>query len=433
MIWASKLKVAIISDLHLGSKWESERQQDPFDQARDAFDSALGLGAELILVPGDIFDDRIPRQEVWAHAMRILSLTQGKEGSGLKFIDTIGKDEKEIPKALFRGVPIIAVHGNHERRSVDLVDPIEMLEAAGLVIRLNRGVVLLDTPAGKVAIHGIGYVPEEHIGDVVEIWNPRPIEDAFNVLMIHQSLGQFVHSEKEEPALTPETLPEGFDLYICGHVHYHSETEARGSPLLFPGSTFRTQLLPIEAEVPKGFFMLDLGDSELSYEFEKLGSVRDFYYEEKTFNRATVAQIESWIENKIEEKLKDQRKNTEKLPIVRFRLQGSLAKGSARSHLNVEELKKKFAEKILLEISKHELTSPELEEKTKFLKDLSEKQVPIEEIAMEILMSNLKEMNYDGVFDVRALYELLSENKGDRAFNMVSDVIDKLTESELGE
>lgn len=427
------MNIAIISDLHLGSKWGSRRQQDPFDQAKEAFDRALELGADLILVPGDIFEDRIPRQEIWAQAMRILSMTQSKGKNGLKVVNTVGKGEEEIPEAVFRGVPIIAVHGNHERRSADLVDPIEMLEAAGLVIKLDRSAILLDTSGGRLAIHGLGHVPEEHAGDVMEIWNPRPIEGAVNVLMIHQSLGQFVHSEEERPALTPGTLPEGFDLYISGHVHYHSETQSRGKPLLFPGSTFRTQLLPIEAEVPKGFFMLDLDDGGLNHEFVKLNLVRDFFYEEKVFKRATVPQIEAWIENKIEDNSNKQRRNPGKLPIVRFRLRGSLTKESARSDLNVEELEEKFANKVFLKVSKHELTSPKLEEKTKFLRDLSEKQVPVEDMAMEILRSNLEEMNYDETFDSRALYELLSEDKVDKAFNMVSNVIDELTKSELEE
>ena len=38
-----KLKIAVISDLHLGSKWGTEREEDPFDQAREAFERAVAL------------------------------------------------------------------------------------------------------------------------------------------------------------------------------------------------------------------------------------------------------------------------------------------------------------------------------------------------------------------------------------------------------
>lgn len=427
-----QLKIAVISDFHLGAKWRSRRRDDSFHQAGEAFERALERGAELILVPGDIFDERIPRQEVWARAMRILSSAQSMESSGLRVLEVLGKDESEVPKSIFRGVPIVAICGNHERRSGDFVDSIEALEAAGLVIKLNQATILLDTPAGKVAIHGAGYVPEDYVGDVMEIWNPKPIPGAFNVLMIHQSLGKFVYSDEEQPALTPETLPDGFHLYVSGHVHYHSETSTHGSPLLFPGSVLRTQLLPIEAEVSKGFFMMDLDGGKLDYEFVELSSVRDFFYEERLFHEATIPQIEAWIGRKIEENLKRPRKN-QKLPLMRFRPRGSLAKGVARNDLNVAEMKEKFADKILLYVSKRELKSCKVEEKTRFLRDLSKKHVPIEDMMMKVLTSNLRELDYDGLFEVRTLYELLSQKEVDRAFRKVLGVVDDLVKSELEE
>lgn len=275
------MKIAIISDFHLGSKAGSPREGDSFGQAREAFERALDLGAQLILVSGDIFDSRIPNQEVWSEAMRIISLASEKENQEITLSETIGKEESEITALPLRGTPVIATHGNHERRGKGFVDSIDALESAGLLIKLHHNTIVLNTPEGKVAVHGMGYVPERHAKDVLDKWNPKPVEDAVNILMVHQSLGRFTYSSGEDSTLQPADLVKGFDFYISGHVHYKAESEIYDRPLIFPGSTIRTQLLPIEAETPKGFYMIDLENGQLDYEFVELESARDFFYEKR--------------------------------------------------------------------------------------------------------------------------------------------------------
>ncbi|MEA1904993.1 MAG: hypothetical protein U9M97_03835, partial [Candidatus Hadarchaeota archaeon] len=392
---------------------------------------ALELGAQLILVPGDIFELRIPRQEMWAKAMRILSLPLARGGGRLKLADTIDKNPDDISPVALQGVPIVALHGNHERRSTGLVNPVQALEAAGLLMHLHHNTLVFETPAGKVAIHGMSNVPERHARDVLNTWNPRPVEDALNILMLHQSLGQYVFSDEEHPTIDIADLPPGFNLYICGHMHYHEEDEVHGRPLLFPGSTVRTQLLPIEAERAKGFYMLELGE-EISHEFVELRSVRDFFYEEKTFDGAGIAQLNAWIRSRVQELLGRSRRNRDNAPLIRFRLKGSLAKDTSRSEFDTEALEEEFTEKAIVKISKGELTAPGLEEKIRFLRELREQRLSIEDMAMELLDSNLREVGYDQIFDARALCGLLVEEKIEDAFDRVLRTVDKLSESELG-
>ncbi|KXB09261.1 hypothetical protein AKJ35_00020 [candidate division MSBL1 archaeon SCGC-AAA833F18] len=424
------MKIAVLSDFHLGAKQRSPREQDPLIQAREAFEKAVQENVQLILISGDIFNQRTPSQELWAKAMRILNLPSSKDESRVELLEVLGKDEEEISPLALRGIPVIAVHGNHERRGVGLVDPVEALEAAGLVIRLNQNTILLKTPEGKVAIHGMGFVPEEEARNVMELWNPKPIKGAYNVLMIHQSLGQYTYSEDEKPVLVPSDLPEGFDLYISGHVHYQADTKIYGKPLLFPGSTFRTQLLPIEAEVPKGFFIINTG-GDPTYRFIELDSVCDFFYEEKEFDGVTIRQIEDWITRKMREILEKPRKNKDKRPLVRFRLRGELAKGNTKDELIAADLVDKFVNDSILHISKRELASPDLEEQTQLLQDLRERKIPLEEMTMNILKSKLEEVKYDRLFEIDSLYELLSEGMEDEALRRISETIDQLTETEL--
>ena len=425
-----KLKIAVISDPHLGAKWGTAREQDPFDQFREAIEQALKLGAQMILIPGDIFDTRIPRQEVWARAMRILALPHAQEQSNVELEKTIDKNTQDISPVSLRGVPIVALHGNHERRIRGLVNPVEALEAAGLLIYLHHNVALFKTPVGKIAIHGMGNVPERNAKDAMNIWNPKPMRDAINILMLHQAVGQYVYSGEEYPTLDLADLPRGFDIYIDGHMHYHAEARAHGRPLLFPGSTIRTQLLEIEAQVRKGFYMLDIGE-DVSYKFVELKSVRDFHYAELKFDDATISQLEAAVRKKIQKFLDESRKNKEKLPLVRLRLLGMLAKGSSRSDFDENAIADEFSDRALVSIGKDELISTGLEEKIKFLRELRERRLPVEDMAMQLLEENLRESKQTQTFDVRELYQLLMDDHVAEAHDRVMSIVNELVDAEL--
>ncbi len=426
------MKIAIISDFHLGAKEGTLREKDPFDQAREAFEKALSMGAQLILIPGDIFDSRIPKQEVWSEAMKILSLASEGKNEDISIDRTIKRDKENITVLPLRGVPVIAIHGNHERRGKGFVDSIEALESAGLLIRLHHSGIVLNSPEGKVAIQGMGYAPEEYAIDLLNKWKPDPVENAFNIFLLHQGLGQFTYSSADESRLKPADLLEGSDLYVSGHVHYKIEDEVFGRPLIFPGSTFRTQLLPIEAENPKGFYMVELDEDEVDYYFVRLNSVRDFFYEEKEFNQATHGEVEDWIRNKVRDFLERELHNPDKIPLARLRLLGTLAKGSSRSEIGFSEIKEEFEDKIILAITGEDLSSSELDEKAQFLKDIREEKVSMEERGLRVLKSNLENLDYDERFDVDELYNLLSNDRVDDAIAKISEKIDCLTESELG-
>ena len=425
------MKIAVIADTHLGTKWGTEREMDSIDQAREAIEQALKLGAELILMLGDLFEARTPRQEVWARAMRILSLPLAREQGWVKLNRTIDKNHEDISPVSLRGVPVVALHGNHERRTRGLINPIQALEAAGLLIHLHHSTIVFDTKRGRLAIHGMSYVPERQAKNALTTWNPKPIDGVFNILMLHQSVGQYVYSSEEFPTIDLADMPHGFDLYLCGHVHYRTETAVHGKPLLFPGSTERTQLLQVEAETPKGFYMLDL-DEGLSHEFIELKCTRDFFYEEMTFSNVKIPELTERVRAKVQELLGKPRRNLEKLPLIRLRLLGTLAKEASRSEFDERAIAQEFADRALTAISKGDLTAPGLEEKVQLLRDLRGQRLPIDEMAMSLLEANLRDVNYSQMFDVRALYDLLVEDMQEEALQKVFEVVENLTKVELG-
>lgn len=424
------MRIAVISDMHLGAKWGTPREGDSFDQAREAVERAAEMGAQAFIFPGDIFDARIPRQEVWASAMRVLSIPAsiGNRGAGIS--EGIGKDTSEISPLMLRGIPVVAIHGNHERRTRGLTNPVEALEAAGLLVHLDREGVVLEDGETRVAIQGMSNVPEQHAKNSLMAWNPKPVDGARNILVLHQSVGQFLYSGEERPTLDTSDLPPGFDLYLCGHVHYRCETTAHGRPLLFPGSTERTQLLRIEAEMRKGFYMLDVGEG-IKYTFHELVSPRDFYYEELRFDGAEAAEVERALRRRLEELTRGRRKN-QKLPLIRIRLLGTLSGSSSRADIDERGICDEFSDRAIVAISKGDLVSPGAEEKIRLLREFKEKRMTLDETAMAILQENLRELGYSGPFDVPSLYELLAEEREDDALKLVYEVVERLVKAEMG-
>ncbi|MEM3657949.1 MAG: DNA repair exonuclease [Candidatus Hadarchaeum sp.] len=426
------LKLAVISDPHLGTKWGSPREQDSFDQFREAIERAMGYGAQLILILGDIFDTRIPRQEIWAQALRILSLPLAHGRNSVRLVRTIDKDTKEISPVALRGIPVVALHGNHERRTKGLTNPVEALEAAGLVIHLHHNSLVFEGGGRLIAIHGMSNVPEQYASKVLKMWNPKPVEGAFNVLALHQSIGQYVYSGEETPTLDVSDLPPGFDLYLCGHIHYRNEASAHGRPLIFPGSTERTQLIKVEAEVPKGFYMLEIGEG-LRLEFIELKKQRDFYYEEMRFDGATIFEIDNAVRVKLNEILQRPRKNPNKLPMIRLRLMGTLAKEASRSEFDDRLISEDFADRAIVVIGKADLQAPEIGEKVQMLRELREQRLSMDETAMRLLEDSLRDAAQVSMFDVRSLYNLLVADRVDEALQNVYRVVESLVKADVKE
>ena len=67
------VKIAIISDLHLGFSPDSEREKDCYEQAADAFNKALAEEPDMIILIGDIFHKKIPAQETLGNAITFFS------------------------------------------------------------------------------------------------------------------------------------------------------------------------------------------------------------------------------------------------------------------------------------------------------------------------------------------------------------------------
>ena len=87
------MKLAVISDLHLGFQFGTKRGEDAFRNATEAFSKAISEKPNLILLAGDIFHDKIPKPEVTIRAIELFQ--QFKKLPTIKVINLKSNDKDE--------------------------------------------------------------------------------------------------------------------------------------------------------------------------------------------------------------------------------------------------------------------------------------------------------------------------------------------------
>ncbi len=321
------MDISIISDTHFGYKWGDERGEDSFVNAAEAFEKAKD--SDIIILPGDIFDKKIPKQEVLDRAAEVFSIAME------------GERTVEADKELGihgNGVPVVAIHGTHERRPREYTNPIELMDKTGHLHHIDNERVVFKKDGEKVAVHGMSGVPERYAPKVLEKFGPQPVEGAFNILVVHQSIEGFVYTSEDHDCLKLEDFPNGFDLIVNGHIHWYNLDRFPGDkPLILPGSTVTTQMRKVEAEKSKGFVRLNTEKEEL--EFIELDSPRNVEYIELEVNG------ETWTEVKKEAVRKLGDIDGEK-PLVNLKI-----KGETEGRVNPRELKDRFRDTMFLNVN----------------------------------------------------------------------------------
>lgn len=392
------MKLAIVSDLHLGYN------DDALPQAKEALFKAARL-ADAVVLPGDLFDSRVPRQETVHEAVQLFSsvLEQTQNKAGQKLVDGVGGNELE-----WKGIPLLAIPGTHERRSKGLVNVVQILDAAGLLINFHAKKIVLEKGGERVCLQGLAGVPEDYLRRTLDAASFAPVQGAFNIFVFHQSLSELLPYEREDFASLSE-LPAGFDLYIDGHVHWRSEVKKEGRRLIVPGSTVITQMRKREEEA-KGFFVFDT--ETLQAEFHHINS-RPFFLVEAEFKDAQAEEVTALIKKRLLEVVA---RKPVMPPLVRVVAKGTLAKGVTSSSIDLEPLREDFPEmQLFLE---KEFESMELREKIELLRRLREEKKGVKEIGMQLLKDKLKAAGVE-LSDPEKFFELLSEGDLEEAAGML--------------
>lgn len=378
------MKLAIISDFHLGHGSGSERAGDTFEALSEALDRSAGC--DIILVPGDLFDSRTPPTDVLARGMELL-IKPLSSGNGTKLVRGIGKDLGELTPLHRQGIPVVAIHGTHERRVKGLLNPVQALEKAGFLIYLHCNGVVLEKSGERICIQGMSGVPDQFSEAVLKRWNPKPAKGCFNVIMVHQSVSPLMYAEHLLPL---ERLPGGFDLYILGHIHESKKLSHSGSPLLIPGSLITTQITK-DAVSPRGFWIFDTKSGDAA--FIPLESQRRVYYLE---HEGTQEELEAELEKLLEHPHK-------RKPLIRI-------KGSVN---DPDGLGSRFGERAILSVRQ-----PVERERPRAV-GIMEHALSVQEMGRKLLRQNLEgagleQETFEGVFD------LLVHDKPEEALRLLS-------------
>ncbi|MFP3949899.1 MAG: exonuclease SbcCD subunit D [Candidatus Micrarchaeia archaeon] len=349
------MKIAAIGDTHLGYP---RFYKDSFTQAKAAFKDA-DQRADLILFLGDLYDSRVPSIQVLGETISIF---------------------RELK------TPVYAIHGNHERRSRGMLNPVGLMESAGLLKHLHMDYDVFEKEGEKVFIAGMGNVPDDLAGRAIGKMGEKisPPKEMFSILMLHQSFREFVYGENLSSINALEHL--GYSLYLNGHIHARKEE----GNILIPGSTVLTQLTREETK-PKGYVLYDT--KEKTHEFIEIPS-REFILEELEFEKATPSEVLEKTKQKAESVF---RASPE--AILKIRLKGTLGQGFRSTDLSLPRAQNLYID--------NRTDEKRLKREILKLRELKENRVSIKEVSEKRLRERLE--GKVSFFDPQKLFEHLLE------------------------
>ncbi len=404
------MKVVVIADLHLGFAYGSERQEDSFRNAAEAFSKALAEKPDCILMLGDIFHDKIPKPEIMARALELFRTL--RSGLGQTKLINLRKGNKETMEN--RMVPpILGIYGTHERRNVGSVNPVHILEKAGMLFYLHQESAVIELGGERLGLHGMSGVPDQFALETLKNWAPTPFPGVPNIIMFHQTFKELI-PEVQNDVLSYTDLPKGFNLYLLGHIHWNVEDKhASGAPILIPGSTVKTQMRKVEAKRNKGFYILDIKEKRIHAAFHKIDGERVLYYETYKVDKQKPSDIVIALSKKTEELISYH--NQELKPLIRFKLAGKLAEGFLPTDLYFSGLTKRFGDRALLFFDKANVESSKLSQRAKLLKDLKDQKISVNQLGFNLLFQNLKLKDKKTMQKVEQVFEHLAAAELDKA------------------
>ncbi len=291
------MRIGIASDLHLGFG-RGKRKNDARIQAERALRKLIAEGADMIILAGDIFNTPVPRPEVFRDAAQVLQIPRKKK-SDLR-LTGIGRDSPDKD-----GIPVLAIHGNHERRVRGDVNPVKLMDIMGFLTYLQQSGVV----AENVSVYGIGAVPESYAPKIFKDLKAEPFSKK-SFFVFHQDLVPYIPRAK----LTTQDLPRGFSYYVNGHVH-NGKLEKN---MLIVGSTIVTQMRVEESK--KFVWIWDEKEGFTKSEIES----RSLYHIDVDADERAPSEILKEIDDAIQKLLKNENKEE---PMIRIKVKGKLSEG----------------------------------------------------------------------------------------------------------
>jgi len=404
------IKIAIVSDLHIGYERFID---DAYIQAKDALEKASTM-ADVVLLPGDIFDKRAPKPDVIAQAINLFRELALKEWRA-----RVVEFKSYSGSKAYTNLPIIAIPGTHERTTEGKENVLNLLALAKLMVDVSEATAIIELNGEKIAITGMGGISDDRAKEYLKEKAFKPIENMFNIFVFHQTVYELLPFD--EHAIRYDDLPEGFDLYVDGHIHNMIEGTIHNKPFLIPGSTVLTQLKESE-QGKKGFILFDTKDS--SHKFIEIDS-KDFV----VLNIKLADAKPEVFEKECEQALDNIIQKYSNGAIIKVKVEGSIAKGFSLVDMPIRSVVDKYKERykgsVVIEFDTSRFKNIESEQRLEELKLGNIEGMPIKELGAKLFLDRLKEQKYDSDIDAIKLFEILgSDESKEKVLKKASEFIE---------
>ncbi len=211
-----------------------ERELDIYELFNEAVEQAIRERVDLVVHSGDFFDS--PRPPPQAIRAAVHTLRRLRE----------------------RGIPVVAVLGDHDIPKRRGEHPLSILADLGLlrVLMLDEESTLrLRTRSGvEVFLAGLPHHRRVSASKLkLRLSKLRPPDERIpKILVLHQGLEGYA----PEPELNPSELPRGYSYYALGHVHAPQSLRVGAGLAVYPGSLDALRL--DEAVYDHGFVIAEV-------------------------------------------------------------------------------------------------------------------------------------------------------------------------------
>jgi DNA repair protein SbcD/Mre11 len=234
------MKFAHFADCHVGGWKEEKLKKLNMACFKSAMEIVLDRQVDFLVLSGDLFNTAIPQ------------------------IDYIKEVTSELKKLKDKSIPIYAIAGSHDY-SPSGKTMLDVLEKAGLLINVmkfneNGELIFTVDPKTNAKITGmIGKKGGLEINDyrLLDTSNLER-EEGFKIFLFHTAINEFTPKSLEKVRGTDSaTLPENFQYYAGGHMHYVFQKEFGQGVLTFPGALFPNNFKEMEEWKHGGLYIVD--------------------------------------------------------------------------------------------------------------------------------------------------------------------------------
>ncbi len=253
------MRFAHFADCHIGG-WKEESLRELNLQAfRKAIDICIEKNVDFVLIAGDLFNTALPQ------------------------IDFIKEATKELRKLRDGRIPVYMVPGSHDY-SPSGKTMLKVLEKAKLihnVVDFNEGRLgFTIDPKTNVKITGMwgkkGGLEKSDYKLLNK--NELELEEGYKIFMFHTAINEFKPRGMESmEGEDVNSLPNNFNYYAGGHVHYIFKKEYGKGYLTFPGALFPNNFKELEEWNCGGLYLVE--ENNLDYIPIKLKGVVSFTFD----------------------------------------------------------------------------------------------------------------------------------------------------------